>query len=283
MNEYEVTDYGIFSNGVATTKTFNGKIGDVKTVATEVKTSLSDGGVFMGPIQENCMQEFLTLDTDLTGVDSNFQILYNFLIQSSDQYKKGDGDASVLVLNQDGSITTSQASLISSGTVQGTVTIPDNINQAGYTVTCYGEGGWYLGGGVNATSIARGTNQEKVHNAWLANGGKYKNGIAVMNINGQDHYLIAVAPTFGKVGDNVSVQLKNGQTIPCVIADAKSTGDANYTKYGHGTSGGAVNVLEFEVNRNDYNSKGNPKTSTWGLEWDSSSGVSQIINYGTVI
>ena len=103
-----------------------------------------------------------------------------------------------------------------------------------------------------------------------------------MNVNGQDHYLVATAPTLGTVGDSVNVNLENGQTIPCVIADAKSTGDSNYTTYGHGTGGG-VNILEFEVDRNVYNANGNPQTSTWGLEWDSSSDVTSVDNYGTII
>ncbi len=163
-----------------------------------------------------------------------------------------------------------------------TVEIPSSIDQAGYTVTCYGPGGWYLGGGATPTAVASGTNQKAVHEAWKANGGRYKNGIAVINVNGEDHYLIATASTFGRVGDSVTVNLRNGQQIKCVIADQKSSNDSNYTKYGH-AHGSSINVLEFEVNRNDYNSKGNPKTSTWGLEWDSSSDVASMNNHGSIV
>ena len=122
-----------------------------------------------------------------------------------------------------------------------------------------------------------------MHEAWVADGARYKNGIAVLNVNGTDHYLIATAKSLGTVGDNIDVNFENGQTIPCIIADAKSTNDSNYTTYGHGRSDGSVNILEFEVDRNVYNSTGNPKTSTWGLEWDSSSDVSTVDNYGTIL
>ena len=162
------------------------------------------------------------------------------------------------------------------------VEVPDSIKQSAYTVTCYGEGGWYLGGGSTPTAVASGTNQKSVHEAWKADGCRYKDGIAVMNVNGEDHYLIATASTFGKVGDSVTVKLDNGQTIKCVIADQKSSGDSNYTKYGH-SHGSSVNILEFEVDRNVYNSKGNPNTSGWGLEWDSSSDVNAIDNHGSIL
>ena len=162
------------------------------------------------------------------------------------------------------------------------VTIPSNIDQMGYTVTCYGEGGWYLSGGSQATPIARSSNQRVVHDAWLNDGANYKDGIAVMNVDGETRYLVATAPSLGSVGDCVDVRLDNGQTIPCVIADSKNSMDANFTTYGH-SSGGQVNVLEFEVDRNVFNQKGNPKTSTWGLEWDSSSDVRVVDNYGSII
>jgi hypothetical protein len=164
-----------------------------------------------------------------------------------------------------------------------TVNIPDSIAQRPYTVTCYGVGGWHLSGKAQATKIASGTGQDKVHQKWVQDGARYKNGIAVMNINGVDHYLVAVAPTFGKSGRVLKVKLKNGQEIPCVVADSKSTHDSNYTKYGHSNKKGAVNVLEFEVDRTWYNSKHTPGSSKWPMSWDSSSKVSSITTYGSVI
>ena len=104
-----------------------------------------------------------------------------------------------------------------------------------------------------------------------------------MNVNGQDCYLVATASSLGKVGDAINVTLKNGQQVPCVIADAKSSNDWNYTKYGHSDGKGSVNILEFEVDRHKYLKSGNPTTSSWGLEWDSSSGVKKVDNYGSTL
>jgi len=164
-----------------------------------------------------------------------------------------------------------------------TVDVPDDLVQSAYTVTCYEADGWHLGGSSKGTAIASGTNQKAVHEAWVADGARYKNGIAVINVNGEDHYLVATSQAFGKVGDSVTMKLKNGDTVPCVIADAKSTHDSNYTKYGHSRSNGSVNVLEFEVDTATYKAKGNPTTESYGLEWDSSSGVASADNHGSII
>ena len=282
MNDYNVSDYGIFGDAVESTNLVNQKIGEVGETVTESKTKINDQSVFMGPIQENCMEVFNTLDTDFTSLKENYSSMADYLVEASAAYQKGDKDASSVVLSVDGK-QVSMTSTHAGQTPVSTTTIPDNISQAGYTVTCYGEGGWYLGGGSEATSIASGTRQESVHNEWLSDGARYKNGIAVMNIDGVDHYLVATASALGKVGDCINVNLKNGQTIPCVVADAKSSGDSNYTTYGHANSSGSVNILEFEVDRNTYNANGNPQTSTWGLEWDSSSNVSSVDNYGSIL
>ena len=284
MNEeYTVSDYGIFTSAIETTNQLNEKLETSKGDTADCKTRLGDDSIFMGPICDSCLEALDNVTNKITTLTSNFTKIESYLEETSSTYQKADSEATTTIISLD-----SATGLVGTNTVStnntpiSSVAIPDNVSQSGYTVTCYGEGGWYLGGGSSPTSIAGGTNQKSVHEAWLADGARYKDGIAVMNVDGVDHYLVATAPTFGTVGDNVTVNLENGQTIPCVIADAKSTSDANYTPYGH-SNGTSINVLEFEVDRNKYNSTGNPTTSTWGLSWDSSSDVSSIDNYGTVI
>lgn len=269
MSDYKV-EYDGVDAGSSTAKVMSNQTGNAKSSLSDAKNILNDESVFMGPVKDNVIQEVSALESDFTSIETQYQSIGNYLQSANATYKKGDSSAS------------STVGLSTSGS--GTrVNIPSDVVQAGYTVTCYGEGGWYLGGGSTPTAVASGTKQKSVHEAWLADGARYKDGIAVMKVNGQDHYLIATAPTLGSVGDSVNVNLQNGQTVPCVIADAKSTNDSNYTTYGHGRSDGSVNVLEFEVDRNKYNSSGNPTTSTWGLEWDSSSGVSSVDNQGSII
>ncbi len=87
--------------------------------------------------------------------------------------------------------------------------------------------------------------QRKVADLWDSKGRTSDRGIATID----GRYLVALTPTFGLVGDYVDIVLTNGQTIPCIIADSKSTRDANYTPYGHAlaSGGGAVDVIEWEA------------------------------------
>ena len=282
MSEYKVKDYGIFGDAITTTNTMHDSISDAMETTSDCNTKISDQSVFMGPIQENCIEEFTSLDKSLESLENNYSAFSTYLQDVSVAYQNGDKEASNVILSIDGQ-KMSMSSPHANQTPVSSVTIPSDIKQAGYTVTCYGEGGWYLGGGSTPTSIAGGTRQESVHEQWLSDGARYKNGIAVINIDGVDHYLVATANALGKVGDCINVNLENGETVPCIVADAKSTGDSNYTTYGHANSSGSVNILEFEVDRNVFNSSGNPQTSTWGLEWDSSSDVASVDNYGAII
>ena len=117
------------------------------------------------------------------------------------------------------------------------VDIPSNISQSGYTVTGYDR--WIKTG--KEMVWASGTNQRALSEVWKRQGSKFKNGIAVVNINGQDRYLIATTSKYGKVGDSVTVHLQDGSSIPCIIADQKSSGDSNYDTYGH-RYGNQVNI-----------------------------------------
>ena len=284
MNEYKVSDYGIFNSAVSTAKKLNEKINTSKSTIDDCKSKLNSEAIFMGPICNSCMDAFKSVSSKITTMTSNFSTIGNYLTDTASTYQKGDTTASKILLMNKNKVTAVKGdSYAFSGNPSSSVTIPDNIKQAGYTVTCYGKGGWHLGGKATPKKIASGTRQETLHNAWVKDGARYKNGIAVINVKGQDHYLIATSPTFGNVGDSVNVKLKNGQSVPCVIADEKRRSDSTYTKYGHSQGSGGINVLEFEVDRKKYLSSGNPTTSKWNLDWDSSSGVKKIDNYGSIL
>ena len=285
MNKYKVGEYSIFEEGLASIKNLNDNLDTSKSNISNLKSKLTSDSVLMGPICDNCIEAFVNIDKRINLLTENYSKLGNYLIDTATAYKAGDEKAKnmIVTLDSNGKIKIIQKGIANSGTPISSVEIPNKINQSGYTVTCYGKDGWHLGGSSKGTPIANGTGQKAVHEKWVADGARYKNGIAVLNIDGVDHYLIAVSPTYGKSGDNLTVHIKNGEEIPCVIADTKSSRDSNYTKYGHAKAGGSINILEFEVDTNKYNSSGNPTTDKWNLEWDSSSGVNKIDNYGTII
>ena len=153
----------------------------------------------------------------------------------------------------------------------------EGIKQGPYTVTGYD---YWIDSG-KAMTWADGTNQSKVAEIWRKQGSVFKNGIAVINVDGVDRYLVAVTTKYGKVGDCIDVVLEDGTVIPCIIGDSKGS-DAGHID-GHVLGDGSINVLEFEVQRSKYLQSGNPTTEKWGLPWDSSKDVVSMKNQGSII
>lgn len=118
------------------------------------------------------------------------------------------------------------------------------------------------------------------YNNWIPQGRKFDDGIAYLECGGQKRYLIAVASTFGTVGDYVDVYFANGSVLPCIIADAKSNGDANITQWGHKT-GNAISVLEMETQhaRAVSSATGNPGHGDWWPQLGQK--VVKIVNGGS--
>jgi hypothetical protein len=95
-------------------------------------------------------------------------------------------------------------------------------------------------------------------------------------INGR--YVIAVTWAndggIALVGDELDVYLENGTVLNCVVGDIKSSGDADWTVYGHkkaSASGNthSLNTVEFIVNRQQWHDHVNPGTPTCHPEWKS--------------
>ena len=260
-------------------------IQDIKSCQDEVnkvKTTLSDSEIFMGPIADSCKEELAKIDSFLSTLSENYNTIANYLVDCSSNYKAGDKNASIKVITvgSDGKISVTKAGVVP-GNIVKTVEIPSDLEQRGYTVTCYGPEGWWFGG-TDLRAIAAGSSQEAVHNVWNSQNSQFKNDIAIINQDGVDYYLVATAESLGEVGDRINVTFEDGSSIPCIVADAKSSADSNYTYYGHAGDGG-VNILEFEVNKDKYNATGtNPTTEGWGLEWDSNSKVTKVDNYGSI-
>lgn len=125
MNDYSITDYGIFSNGVSTTKNYNTKIDEVGQGIETCKTTLSDSGVLMGPFQEECLNEINKLNTDFSSVKTNFSSLANLLVETSGNYQSGDEKASNTILEK--TATDSTTSLSTSSTITNTkMSIPSD-------------------------------------------------------------------------------------------------------------------------------------------------------------
>lgn len=93
MNEYDIKDYGIFTDAIATTKNYIETIRDAEDTISNAKTKIGNESIFMGPIQENCMEEFQNVTQSLTGYKSDYEKLNNYLTATSQSYQKADTDA----------------------------------------------------------------------------------------------------------------------------------------------------------------------------------------------
>jgi len=290
MNEFGV-DYKGFDNAISTVKTTQNDLELVKSDYDAAKKILSNDSYFMGDIADSLkIDVYPSFEKSFEAITKNLTTVSEYMGKVRDAYRLADKDSEdimtsvgkISLINEDG---LPISSLFGGRDLGYSTSIPAEIWQSGYVVTCYEEDGWHIGASYDPTAITPGSSQEAVHDAWVKGGAKYKDGIAVLNVDGTDCYLVATSSTFGDVGDVVNVNLDNGDTIPCVIADQKNSQDSNYTEYGHLTDNGTTNVLEFEVDTDTYRSNGytNPTTSGWGLEWNSSSAVSSIDNYGSVI
>ena len=163
--------------------------------------------------------------------------------------------------------------IASKGTV---IKIPDGLGKT-YTLTYYSDKGFVFVPSMR-TSIAKGSNQERVWRAWKVFGAKYNNGLATID----GAYLVAVTSTFGEVGDLLEITFRSGETMLAVIADEKSQAyvawDHNPANvYGHNNG---ANVVEFEVDPAYYKKYGVVSPTKWNSMLKNSGGVAQIENLG---
>ena len=306
--EFEIKDYGSFANAQGQVKNYQNSIEVVQSKTKSAKSVVGDGSVFMGPAAETCAINLDILNLTLNGAIYRYNKISSYLGGTEMTYKKGDNISKQVVATRIGELvdmdlsklpiiagnevgismalqkntTVPNALMPNLRSTPSTLEIPENLAQRGYTVTGYGDKG-IVYTDLSSKHWASGTNQSKIFDEWEKQGKRYKNGIAVVNVNGKDCYLVATSSEAGKVGDHINVKLKNGESFPALVADQKSSGDSNYTKYGH-TGKGGTNVIEFEVDMHKFKELGsNPNTKDWGLEWDSSSGVKSIDNYGSVL
>ncbi len=125
---FSFKQYGIFSDGVATTQALNNSWNEGQTSLDGYKATISGGSIFMGPAADSAVEGFGKVASKIGSEVTNFQTMYNFLIQSAQDYSSSDKKADATVLNADDS-----GKLVAS-TLQHTVVggQPVYYNQNGY-------------------------------------------------------------------------------------------------------------------------------------------------------
>jgi len=98
MNEYNVSDYGIFTNAISTTKTLNTNIDTCKASVGDCKNVIGNDSVFMGPAADSCREGLNSSSSKLDTMSSTFTTIANYLAEASKNYQAGDQAAQNNVL-----------------------------------------------------------------------------------------------------------------------------------------------------------------------------------------
>lgn len=130
MNGYKFDDYGIFSSAIGTTNTVKTTFNTAGTDINSVNQTISDDGIFMGPIADECRNAISLLNTDLTMINENFSMIQNFLAETSQNYQTTDKNASTTVAgSKDGVL---DLGFGTSGSGNSNVGTPDFSNNAAW-------------------------------------------------------------------------------------------------------------------------------------------------------
>ena len=101
MNEFQVSDYGIFNNAISTIQKLNTSIESGKTQITDAKTRLSDGSIYFGPVADEATNGCTQADSKTTTMMSNMDKLAALLTGTSANYQDADKKASETVTTVD--------------------------------------------------------------------------------------------------------------------------------------------------------------------------------------
>lgn len=99
MNEYKVSDYGIFTDAIGTTNKFNESLKSNQKEIESIKTKLSNESVFMGPACDEAIKGFSGVSTKIDLLVNNYKTMGDYLNSTASNYKAGDDSANKTVLS----------------------------------------------------------------------------------------------------------------------------------------------------------------------------------------
>ena len=135
MNEYSISDYGIFTDAVTSTKDCSNKVTLAKDGVNACKTVIGSESVFMGPIADKCSEALTGLDSDCTTIISNLGSMSSYLISTSGTYQNADQEANATITGGDTSLLTGLATSANSQNVLGSGTMYNyNYNGQNFNV-----------------------------------------------------------------------------------------------------------------------------------------------------
>ena len=90
MNEYKISDYGIFNDAISTTSKVNESLTNNQTTINDCSNNLNNESVFMGPICDEAVNAFSEVSVKLNELTENFSTISTFINETAESYKDGD-------------------------------------------------------------------------------------------------------------------------------------------------------------------------------------------------
>ena len=98
MEDINVKSYNDFDAAIATTRSFNNSVEEVKATAEKSKATVSNDGIFKGPAATTCSKTISHLMAATIESMDNYKTMNRYLHLASANYQAGDADASQVLL-----------------------------------------------------------------------------------------------------------------------------------------------------------------------------------------
>ncbi len=135
MEEYKVSDYGIFNNAINTTTKAITDIKNIQTTINDCSERLKDQSIFMGPCQESCIQSIDKAILDTTTLSENFNTISTYLNSVATTYQTGDQKAAETVTDATASTNvqneTTDKKSINTSNIQSGTNVAKAVNKYG--------------------------------------------------------------------------------------------------------------------------------------------------------
>ena len=99
MDDYSISDYGVFSEAISTTNGLKSGVETNVTILNTCRSELGGGSIFMGPICDSCISGFDRLNNKISLLMENLGVISNYFISVAQGYQNGDEKASNAILN----------------------------------------------------------------------------------------------------------------------------------------------------------------------------------------
>lgn len=118
------------------------------------------------------------------------------------------------------------------------------------------------------------SNEELVKTEWEKDKKYSEEGIALIEVDEEERYLVEVSPKYGEVGDSIDVELEDGSIIKCVIAETKEVDKLDENYFGTLKKDNSVSLINFETSS---------EVEEIEFPWDTKSNITEITNNGSIL